>query len=425
MNVLFLIKSNMKTIHSLLLLLFFTPLFTQVPIELKNPSFEILYPAYGMHPCCKAPDGWFGCGRHELNTPDVQPGHFEVDLFPLHSSYYLSMVTRDNDTWESVSQELHSPLLADTKYTFSIALARSEKMLSLSRQKEKLVLYDTPVKLRIWGGREFCGTKELLAESEVVKNTNWVNYDFMLEPSVEHAFITLEAFYKTPTPIAYNGNLLMDYCSSIVPVTEKALITEIQSERKAKLTDFEALKTPDWLAPNKKQAKKKSKDTLVKKAPPEAMKQRIARIQANMDTIATGPVFWTPAFENTSENKYQLEWTANIEEGWKLYSHFNKLFKGAMGVQFIFDEGDHFEFVGNFMESANPEFLYDDFYKTQLTSFKNDAVFQQTLKVHDNTQPITGKVKYVTSNENVLTEPKIFEFIIFPDEQKIIFEKAF
>jgi len=61
-------------------------------IDLRNPSFEDL------SRCCKPPRGWEPCGKDELNTPDVQPGWFNVYNEPFNGNTYMGMVTRDNDS---------------------------------------------------------------------------------------------------------------------------------------------------------------------------------------------------------------------------------------------------------------------------------------------------------------------------------------
>jgi outer membrane protein OmpA-like peptidoglycan-associated protein len=88
----------------------------------------------------------------------------------------------------------------------------------MSRRTDQPAKYDTPIKVRIWGGRGYCDTKELLAETALIDHTFWKQYNFRFEPKMSHSFITIEAFYKTPTPIPYNGNVLIDDASTIIEV---------------------------------------------------------------------------------------------------------------------------------------------------------------------------------------------------------------
>ena len=177
-------------------------------ISLTNPSFE------DVPRCCEAPRGWNYCGPPDESPPDVQPGSFQVTK-PAHSGdTYLSLVVRDNDTWEGVGQRLPTPLQVGQTYIFEAQLARAELFLSLSRTTGREVNYTTPVKLRIWGGSEFCDHAELLAESPLITTTQWNNYQFEMTPRKgAYLYLTLEAYYKERKWFSYNGNLLVDTIS--------------------------------------------------------------------------------------------------------------------------------------------------------------------------------------------------------------------
>ena len=188
------------------------------PIELSNPSFE------GIPNHSSSPRSWTDCGFPGETEPDVHSGdtlgqiHFGVRHTAQDGNTYLGMVVRDNDTWEKVSQRLSIPLEAGKCYDFSLYLARAELYVSLSRTVGEEVNYTTPVKLMIWGGSSYCDKGELLAETNLIKNTRWLRFDLHFEPSSTHRYITLEAFYRTPSLFPYNGNILIDNLSPIIPV---------------------------------------------------------------------------------------------------------------------------------------------------------------------------------------------------------------
>ena len=204
----------MKTIQFLIFLFFTVSLMAQDVIELRNPSFED-YPR-----CCTSVRGWFGCGGEERGTPDVQPGWFGADLPAIDGYTYIGMVARDDDTWEAVSQRMTEVIIKKgRKYWFSTYLAYTPDMISISRITKKDVKYNKPLKLRIWGGNGgYCKKDELLAESALIDHEEWQEYQFIFEPQENHAYITFEAFYNTPTLVPYNGNLHMDHCSDIIEV---------------------------------------------------------------------------------------------------------------------------------------------------------------------------------------------------------------
>lgn len=181
-------------------------------IKLQNPSFE------DVPSISKTPSFWTDCGAPGESEPDVQPSGWMVNRPAFHGKTYLGMVVRDNETWEAVGQQLSSPMLGGKCYEFSINLSKSSTYISQSHKTGRDANYTTPIKLRIWGGNNYCNKSELLTESSLVTNTRWIKYDFTFRPKKSHQFIILEAFYNTPTLVPYNGNILLDGASDIVLV---------------------------------------------------------------------------------------------------------------------------------------------------------------------------------------------------------------
>lgn len=239
------------------------------PILLKNPSFED-FPRAG-----QAPMGWYDCGGRYFpgeTPPDVQPSnnilnlYFGVSKTASKGYTYLGMVARENDTNESVSQRLSAPLNGGSCYSFSIDLARSLKYKSSINKKgvpkEDLPTkaFTTPIVLRIWGGNTYCDKGELLAESAKVSNSDWKAYEFKFEPTQTYRYIMLEAFYKTPTLFPYNGNLLIDNASAIIPIdcgNEQPLIAMKEVKKDPpKRVNQRPKKSPRVKKPPKKQTPK-------------------------------------------------------------------------------------------------------------------------------------------------------------------------
>ena len=189
-------------------------------VRLLNPSFEDTPKQGGAGFTGIA--GWFDCGKinfPEESPPDIHPnGYWENNLPASDRKTYLGLVVRDNNTYESVSQRLDTMLVAGKCYKFTLHLAKAEKYVSLTRTTGEKANYTTPIVLRIWGGSGFCNDKELLAESPPVNNTSWQINTFEFSPKSNIRSVTFEAFYKTPTPYPYNGNILVDGGSEIVRI---------------------------------------------------------------------------------------------------------------------------------------------------------------------------------------------------------------
>ncbi len=189
------------------------------PILLRNPSFE----GTPMEGSVNGDmiTGWYDCGFPGESIPDIHPKEgstFKVDSKPYHGNTYIGMVVRDNDTWERISQRLERPMMAGQCYEFSIYLSRSLMYESPSRKSSQPVNFITPAKLRIWGGNSICGRDELLDESDPVITSRWLVNQFQFKPKRNYQYIIFEVFYNTPTPFPYNGNILMDDASAILPI---------------------------------------------------------------------------------------------------------------------------------------------------------------------------------------------------------------
>lgn len=209
-------------------------------IKLSNPSFEDTPRKGGESYGIK---GWFDCGIINFpkeSPPDIHPKDYWANTKQASDGKtYLGMVTRDNDTWESVSQRLSQPMKAGQCYSFSIELSQSKRYISGSRlEKEEngndaqTFNYTTPAVFRIWGGSGFCNTKELLGESVPIKHSEWKTYSFKFEPTFNHRFIVIEAIYKLPLLIPYNGHILLDNCSQIIQIDcDEEEIVEVKPEK--------------------------------------------------------------------------------------------------------------------------------------------------------------------------------------------------
>jgi hypothetical protein len=185
-------------------------------IRLQNPSFEDEpSPSH-------TPDGWFDCGIAGESPPDVQPnGLFGVTQTAFQDTTYVGMVVRDNNTWEGIGQKLKKPLRKNIKYSFSLYACQSEKYVSNSRITENEVNYNTPAVIRIWLGNEECEKKELVAQSDGINFKNWKKVAFTLAPKDNYRYIIIEAYYIRVFKSVYNGNILIDNASAIVPISDK------------------------------------------------------------------------------------------------------------------------------------------------------------------------------------------------------------
>lgn len=228
------------------------PLSGQETIRLQNPSFEDM-PRKGS-PNMPSIKSWHDCGLSKFpieSPPDIHPvvnNAWDVTLPSYEGNTYLGMVTRANDTYESLSQALSSPIQGGVCYNFTAFLAQSDQYKSATRRTEQLGTnalenFVRPAVFMIWGGNYFCEKAELLGESPPVTNSVWMQYKFVFQPQHSYKYITIEAFYKTPILEAYNGHVLVDALSDIVPIECPLFPQDLVAEVSAPPTKVEIIST--------------------------------------------------------------------------------------------------------------------------------------------------------------------------------------
>lgn len=218
-------------------------------IRLANASFD-------GEPHAGGEDGagiryWTDCGKFNFKyetPPDIHSAHthyFDHRGAPSHGSTYVGLVSRDNASFESLSQSLSQVLEPGKCYEMQVDLMRAPRYVSPYGENEGLGVplnvasskksnYNTPIILYLQASTGVCGSDELLASSGYVKNTDWKTYTLAFEPKRRYKFITLEASYKRPTFKPYNGNILMDNLRPIIEVAcpdeeEEVIVASVET----------------------------------------------------------------------------------------------------------------------------------------------------------------------------------------------------
>lgn len=166
-------------------------------IELSNPSFE------GEPRDATVPQGWLAC--KEGTTPDILPGYWGVYMEPSDGDTYVGLITRENNTWESIGQRLTAPLKKGDCYSFSLDLAHADTYSG----------YGGPLKVRIYISKLKCQKDQLIFESPLIEHTDWQSYRVKFTPNNEYRYILIEAFHSED-PFQYKGNVLIDRIRPIV-----------------------------------------------------------------------------------------------------------------------------------------------------------------------------------------------------------------
>jgi len=168
-------------------------------IELDNASFE------GEPQDATLPQGWFGCEMG--TTPDIMPGVWGVIMEPADGESYIGLITREDGSYESIGQRLPKAMEKDLCYSFSLDLARSTTYAG----------YNFPVKLRIYAGNKKCQKKQLLWSSPTIRHEDFETYKIEFTPKKNFNYIIIEAYFGDGLLFKYNGNVLLDAMTPLVP----------------------------------------------------------------------------------------------------------------------------------------------------------------------------------------------------------------
>ncbi len=222
----------MRKLLPILFLVLGSLCYSQTKIAIANRSFEDV-PRMGDRIFTLT--GWTDCGGFNFpneSPPDIHPGQFWSNVTPpSQGNSYIGMVVRDNESYESVSQRLASPLKVGKCYKFTIDLARSNTYISKSRVTNKDQNYTTPTVFRIWGGSGICNEKELLAESLPIDHAEWRTYQFKVKPKAELRFIVIEAYWKVPVMMPYCGHVLVDNLSDFDEMDCNAVLPPVVNKK--------------------------------------------------------------------------------------------------------------------------------------------------------------------------------------------------
>lgn len=166
--------------------------FGQTQELLRFPSFEL--DTLSKH--------WRGCNFN--TSPDHQPRQMGVNLEAKNGKRYVSLVARDNNTFEDIGQVLTEPLMRGQLYSLQLDLAYSDDYISS---------FKNPIKLKVWLGKDTCEKDELIWKSPTIAHENWEPYQFNFSPSDSDkmGYIYFEAAYVGSE--RYDGNILIDNLS--------------------------------------------------------------------------------------------------------------------------------------------------------------------------------------------------------------------
>lgn len=127
------------------------------------------------------------------------------------------------------------------------------------------------------------------------------------------------------------------------------------------------------------------------------------------------PVKWNIDLKKKDiANQYELVFTAEIDEGWYLYSQFIDD-GGPVPTSFNFDTADHFLLVDIAKEnSPKRKQGFDEIFQMELIKFGKNAQFAQVIEIKNASEKVSGYLEFMTCDDTRCLPPQSIDFEIHP-----------
>ena len=138
----------------------------------------------------------------------------------------------------------------------------------------------------------------------------------------------------------------------------------------------------------------------------------------NSNSQIYDPVSWQFSKNKIDNKRYELIFTANIDDGWYIYSQYLKG-DGPVPTEFTFQESSNFNLIDKVSEDDANE-AYDPNFEMLLKFFKKKAVFVQQIEIDNEKSPfsVNGDIYFMTCDEKQCLPPEIIEFDFEFNEDK-------
>lgn len=112
------------------------------------------------------------------------------------------------------------------------------------------------------------------------------------------------------------------------------------------------------------------------------------------------PVSWSFSSKKVSDNVYEVQMTATIQQGWHLYSQTQPKDAIAQPTSFTFNKNPLLQLDGKVKEIGNLEKFKDKELDISANQYSNKVVFTQRVKLKGKAKTnVTGKLTYQTCND--------------------------
>lgn len=130
----------------------------------------------------------------------------------------------------------------------------------------------------------------------------------------------------------------------------------------------------------------------------------------SLSAQSLNPVSWTFEAKKISNNEYDLNFIAEVEEGWFIYSQNIDPDAGPIPTSINIEQQDDFELVGEVKEEGYKKEGFDEIFQTNLIKFGKKTTFTQRVKVSNKSTIVKGYLEFMCCDDQKCLPPKDMEF---------------
>ncbi|MBR5638887.1 MAG: thioredoxin family protein [Muribaculaceae bacterium] len=122
------------------------------------------------------------------------------------------------------------------------------------------------------------------------------------------------------------------------------------------------------------------------------------------------PVKWTKSIKMTDEKNGVITFTANIDNGWHMYSNDSPEGDGPIPLSIIWDKKDGIKLVGGLQPSKSPTTIDDEMFGMKVRQWDGNVTLTQKFTTTANKYNIEGEIRYQACSTGCVYESERFDF---------------
>jgi hypothetical protein len=139
----------------------------------------------------------------------------------------------------------------------------------------------------------------------------------------------------------------------------------------------------------------------------------VAFIASTVSAQMANPVNWTFTSKKLTDNTYEVQMTANLQQGWHLYSQTQPKDAIAQPTSFKFNSNPLLQFDGAVKESGKMEKFTDKELGVSANQYSKQVTFVQKVKLKGKVKSnLGGNVIFQTCDDKKCLPPKTINFSV-------------